>query len=173
MRTEIKKLWPIDPFSFSNLMWEVGVRKVTGTTGLWQPIIHSEVAFTSLSYSTQLNSTINHYYYYYYYFITLLNNQPLLLVNHWCYYYYCLFWCTCSCVVFVLPVWVSVCFMKRISCTCTGHFYYFLLLAFFTKLILVVHSAALNKKAKRKIKRQKKENNTWDSNVWSPTVVQY
>ena len=39
------KAWPIDPLVF----WESqarGVRKVTtGITGLWQPSVHSDVAF--------------------------------------------------------------------------------------------------------------------------------
>ena len=39
------KPWPSDPFACSELLAR-GVRKVTtGITGLWQPSVHSDVAF--------------------------------------------------------------------------------------------------------------------------------
>ena len=39
------KVWPIDPLGSSKFEAR-GVRKVTtGITGLWQPSVHSDVAF--------------------------------------------------------------------------------------------------------------------------------
>ncbi|KAJ4699440.1 hypothetical protein OWV82_026646 [Melia azedarach] len=44
-RIRTVKAWPIDPLDLRNLKLEV-VRKVTtGITGLWQPSVHSDVAF--------------------------------------------------------------------------------------------------------------------------------
>ena len=40
------KAWPNDPLDFLSGVDARGVRKVTtGITGLWQPSVHSDVAF--------------------------------------------------------------------------------------------------------------------------------